>query len=82
MRAISKALYPGITAAERLPGQSQAVIVSSERLTDDTGWQAIPPNHMILLTRGKAPELRSLAHIQNPAAGQEKPNFAPRALPA
>jgi glutamine amidotransferase len=36
------------------------VIVSSERLTDDPGWQPIPPNHLVLLRRGTAPELRAI----------------------
>lgn len=36
------------------------VIVSSERLTGDSGWQPIPPNHMVLLRRGAAPELRPI----------------------
>ncbi|MBI2970751.1 MAG: class II glutamine amidotransferase [Gammaproteobacteria bacterium] len=34
------------------------VIVSSERLTGDPGWEAIPPNHVVLLRRDQAPEVR------------------------
>ena len=34
------------------------VIVSSERLTDDPAWQAIPPNQMVILRRNQSPELR------------------------
>lgn len=33
------------------------IIVSSEKLTDDTGWQAVPPNHMVVLGHGRAPEI-------------------------
>ncbi len=36
---------------------TDAVVVSSERLTEDPAWQPIPPNHMILLSRGEAPRL-------------------------
>ncbi|MEX2352752.1 MAG: class II glutamine amidotransferase [Gammaproteobacteria bacterium] len=35
----------------------QEIIVSSERLTSDSGWQAIPPNHMIVLGAGEAPAI-------------------------
>ena len=36
---------------------SDAVVVSSERLTEDTNWQPVPPNHLIVLSRGHAPVL-------------------------
>ena len=36
---------------------SDAVVVSSERLTDDPGWQPVPPNHLIILSRGQSPIL-------------------------
>lgn len=36
------------------------VIVSSERLTPDPDWQPIPPNHMVLVRRGRKPELRAI----------------------
>ncbi len=36
---------------------THAVIVSSERLTDDPGWEAIPPNHMIVIRRGVEPDV-------------------------
>ncbi len=53
-------LYPDASAA-RSRTESSAVIVSSERLTEDPGWRAIAPNHLVLLGRGRDPELRSLA---------------------
>lgn len=34
-----------------------SVVVSSERLTQDDRWQPVPPNHLIILSRGKSPEL-------------------------
>jgi ergothioneine biosynthesis protein EgtC len=33
------------------------VVVSSERLTKDPGWQPVPPNHLIILSRGQSPIL-------------------------
>ncbi len=36
---------------------SEAVLVSSERLTEDTGWQAVPPNHLVVLSRKQTPVL-------------------------
>ena len=36
---------------------SDAVVVSSERLTEDANWQPVPPNHLIVLSRGHAPVL-------------------------
>lgn len=38
------------------PG-GDAVVVSSERLTQDANWQPVPPNHLIILSRGQTPEL-------------------------
>ena len=34
------------------------VVVSSEKLTGDSQWQAVPPNHMIVISRGSIPEIR------------------------
>jgi len=34
-----------------------AVLVSSERLTDQDGWREVPPNHIILLNRFQPPQL-------------------------
>jgi predicted glutamine amidotransferase len=39
------------------------VIVSSERLTQDPGWQVIPPNHLVMLSRSRPPESKSLTHL-------------------
>ncbi|MGH8119413.1 MAG: class II glutamine amidotransferase, partial [Gammaproteobacteria bacterium] len=36
---------------------SDAVVVSSERLTESQTWKPVPPNHLIVLSRGKAPVL-------------------------
>ncbi len=58
------ALYPAIADATRQAGHASharhPVIVSSERLTADPDWQPIPPNYMVLVSRGHAPELRAL----------------------
>jgi predicted glutamine amidotransferase len=35
----------------------EAVVVSSERLTADPAWRPVPPNHLVILTRGQAPRL-------------------------
>ena len=34
-----------------------AVLVSSERLTNQDGWQEVPPNHIIMLNRFQPPQL-------------------------
>jgi hypothetical protein len=39
------------------------VIVSSERLTADDGWNVIPGNHMMLIERNRPPELRDANHL-------------------
>jgi glutamine amidotransferase len=33
------------------------VVISSERLTQDPGWQAVPANHFIVVSRGQSPVL-------------------------
>ncbi|MBF8270008.1 MAG: Glutamine amidotransferase type-2 protein [Gammaproteobacteria bacterium] len=38
--------------------EERSVIVSSERLTQDAGWETIPPNHLTILRRNRLPELR------------------------
>ncbi len=58
------ALYPAIAEATQ-DQQSVAhhpVIVSSERLTNDSAWVSIPDNYMVLVRRGHAPELRAISH--------------------
>lgn len=58
--------YPGAPVhRDRGCPDAQPLIVSSERLTEDAGWQAIPPNHLVMLARGRTPELRSLAHLRS-----------------
>ena len=58
------ALYPAIAEAaqhDKTLGR-HPVIVSSERLTGDSGWMPIPDNYMVLVRRGHAPELRAISH--------------------
>jgi len=38
----------------------EAVVVSSERLTGDSKWRAVPPNHIVAFARGEAPRLYPL----------------------
>jgi len=33
------------------------VVVSSEKLTEDPAWRPVPPNHLIILSRGQSPVL-------------------------
>jgi predicted glutamine amidotransferase len=40
--------------------EGQAVVVSSERLTGDANWRAVPPNHIVAFARGEAPRLYPL----------------------
>jgi glutamine amidotransferase len=53
-------LYPKAEIDEtKEPGaDTPALIVSSERLTDDPDWHKIPDNHMVILRRRLQPELR------------------------
>ena len=53
-------LYPRaeIDETDESGTDPKAVIVSSERLTDDPEWQIIPPNHMVVMRRNQPPELR------------------------
>jgi predicted glutamine amidotransferase len=55
------ALYPAIDEALEREAATHPVIVSSERLTADPGWVPIPPNYLVILRRGRAPELRAIA---------------------
>jgi predicted glutamine amidotransferase len=45
------------------PVASTPIIVSSERLTMDEAWNVIPPNSLVLLSRDRAPEFRSIAEL-------------------
>jgi predicted glutamine amidotransferase len=56
-------LYPDAHPPAPDHAEPPPVIVSSERLTADDGWQLIPPNHLIVLSRDAEPELRSIAHL-------------------
>ncbi|MSR62972.1 MAG: class II glutamine amidotransferase [Planctomycetes bacterium] len=40
-----------------------AVIVASERLSDDPGWELVPRNHMVLIAPTREVELRPLVHV-------------------
>lgn len=44
----------------RADDEGVPVIVSSERLTDDARWNAVPPNHMVVLDRFAAPRLLAM----------------------
>jgi ergothioneine biosynthesis protein EgtC len=46
----------------REAGAGGSTLVSSERLTDDPAWQAVPPNHLVLLARGQAPRFQALLY--------------------
>jgi glutamine amidotransferase len=48
-------LYPDVGPKARRKG-TQAVTVSSERLTADAGWAEVPPNQIIVLRRNRAPQ--------------------------
>jgi len=37
------------------------VVVSSERLTGDSKWRAVPPNHIVAFARGEVPRLFPLS---------------------
>lgn len=55
------ALYPNAVVGNSGEHPADAaVIVSSERLSDDDGWSICPPNHLVLLERGRSPRFRSL----------------------
>jgi ergothioneine biosynthesis protein EgtC len=54
-------LYP---ACEDDGKGSDAVLVSSERLTSDPGWQPIPPNHLIVFSRDRVPQLIPCGELQ------------------
>jgi predicted glutamine amidotransferase len=55
-------LYPRAEIDETADpiAEQGAVIVSSERLTQEPGWAPIPPGFMTVLRRNAAPELRAL----------------------
>jgi predicted glutamine amidotransferase len=38
--------------------QRGALLVSSEPLSEDAGWDAVPPNHLVLLRRDSTVEVR------------------------
>jgi predicted glutamine amidotransferase len=48
-------LYPDVGPNARRKG-TQAVTVSSERLTADVGWAQVPTNQIIILRRDRAPQ--------------------------
>jgi predicted glutamine amidotransferase len=47
-------------APERNEG---AIIVSSEPLSEDPGWEKVPPNHLVLIPHHAAFEFRPLADV-------------------
>jgi len=36
---------------------SEAVLVSSEKLSEQPGWEAVPPNHLVVVSRNRPPAL-------------------------
>ncbi|MDX1374246.1 MAG: class II glutamine amidotransferase [Burkholderiales bacterium] len=48
-------------AERRSEDEGAAVVVSSERLTGDTSWKSVPPNHVVAFARGEAPRLFPLS---------------------
>lgn len=56
-------------AERRSEEEGEAVVVSSERLTADQAWRAVPPNHIVAFARGEAPRLFGLSPQGRLAAG-------------
>lgn len=57
-------------AQRRGEDEGTAVVVSSERLTEDVAWRAVPPNHVIAFGRAEVPRLFGLdtaGRLQAPA---------------
>ncbi len=52
----SGSLYPPLRDEAHEGGASQAVTVSSERLTADPGWAEVPAGQIIVLRRDRAPQ--------------------------
>jgi len=54
-------LYPRaeIDQTKEIGMDERSVIISSERLTPDPGWEPIPPNHLSILRRNRPPEFRA-----------------------
>jgi glutamine amidotransferase len=71
-------LYPRATdASADRDDAGPEIIVSSERLSRDDGWQVCPPNHLLLLARDREPELRSVADlVRAPARSGRRPSAA------
>jgi len=42
---------------QRAADEGEGIVVSSERLTSDPRWTAVPPNHMVILDRRAAPRV-------------------------
>lgn len=65
-------IYPTTSqefAQRRSEEEGQAVVVSSERLTTDAAWRAVPPNHIVAFSRGQAPRLFPLTPAARIEAG-------------
>jgi len=53
-------IYPTTSqefAQRKSEEEGEAVVVSSERLTGDSAWRAVPPNHIVAFSRGQTPRL-------------------------
>jgi glutamine amidotransferase len=51
----------GVTHMVELRRGGHAVIVSSEALSDDPGWDTVPPNHLVLVREDRSVEFQPLA---------------------
>ena len=67
-------LYADVGPKARRKG-TQAVTVSSERLTSDAGWAEVPANQIILLRRDRAPVFvdARTGHASAPAIAHKRP---------
>jgi predicted glutamine amidotransferase len=52
--------FEGVCRMIAPDAQGHAVIVASERLSDEDDWGEVPPNHMILVHPDRTTELRSI----------------------
>jgi glutamine amidotransferase len=43
-----------------------AVLVCSEPLSEDAGWDKVPPNHLVLLREGRSVSLSDLDRVGDP----------------
>ena len=44
------------------PDHPSAIVVASEPLTDESGWQAVPPNHLLVVDPNHGVEIQACGH--------------------